>query len=124
MQIKASDIQKPTSPKVINPTIFGILLAASSALFFGIGAPVTKALASVDMTALQITQARMTVAALLLLFIYPKQLLVPRSPFLSKNNRKRRSLHKRATDLKLVIYLCTAKMMVVSLVVYMVILPK
>lgn len=86
MRTKALDIKKPTSSQISKPTFFGILLAASSALFFGIGAPVTKALASADMTALQITQARMTVAALLLLllvlFKYPKQLLVARSEWL------------------------------------------
>ena len=82
MQIKTLDA-KNAVPHIVHPTFFGILLAASSALFFGIGAPVTKALAAADMTALQITQARMTVAALLLLALvllkYPKQLLVSRS---------------------------------------------
>lgn len=86
MRTKALDMNKPTSSKIINPTLFGILLAVSSALFFGIGAPVTKALASAGMTALQITQARMTVAALLLLILVlfkcPKQLLVARSEWL------------------------------------------
>lgn len=66
-----------------NPTFIGILLAVSSALFFGIGGPVTKALSSAGMTALQITQSRMTLAALLLLLLvlmkYPRQLLVTRS---------------------------------------------
>ena len=66
-----------------NPTLTGILLAISSALFFGIGGPVTKTLSSAGMTALQITQSIMTLAALLLLLLvlvkYPKQLLVVRS---------------------------------------------
>lgn len=66
-----------------NSSLIGISLAVSSALFFGIGGPVTKVLSTAGMTALQITQSRMSVAALLLLLMvlikYPKQLLIARS---------------------------------------------
>lgn len=61
----------------------GVVLAVVSAVFFGSAGPVTKALASSELTSLQITQGRMTIAAILLLLLViaknPEQLVVARS---------------------------------------------
>lgn len=61
----------------------GLLLAVLSAIFFGSAGPVTKALSTTDLSALQITQARMTIAAVIMLLVVlcrkPEHLLVERS---------------------------------------------
>ncbi|OPK10978.1 DMT family transporter [Pseudomonas sp. VI4.1] len=62
------------------PILIGFLLAVLSAVCFATAGPVTKALSTSGLSALQITQARMTLAALIMLLVAlsrnPRHLLV------------------------------------------------
>jgi drug/metabolite transporter (DMT)-like permease len=62
------------------PILIGFLLAVLSAVCFGSAGPVTKALSTAGLSALQITQARMILAALIMLLVAlsrnPRHLLV------------------------------------------------
>lgn len=64
------------------PVATGTILAVGSAFCFGSAGPATKALATTGLSALQITQARMSIAAVLLLALVvlttPRQLVVRR----------------------------------------------
>lgn len=63
--------------------LMGLTLAILSAVCFGSAGPVTKALSLAGITSLQITQGRMTIAAILLLLLVlmrdPRQLIVART---------------------------------------------